>query len=131
MEKLTPNKFGEEKLKSGTSQKTGKPYSFKTIGFVSNEYPDRWYNINYNDSNPLELGKTHELEVKSREYNGKTYWDAKLPQQGGRGGISSVEYQTILRDMQAIKTDTQIIIGLLKKNAAGYDYPESPEEPTL
>ncbi len=106
MEKLTPNKFGEEKLKSGTSQKTGKPYSFKTIGFVSNEYPDRWYNINYNTTNPLTLGKTYDMDVKSREYNGKTYWDAQLPKSVVAPNAATMY---ISRNVDAVLAATQIM----------------------
>ncbi len=105
-EKLTPNKFGEEKLKSGTSQKTGKPYSFKTIGFISNEYPERWYNINYNTTNPLTLGKTYEMDVKSREYSGKTYWDAQLPKSVAAPNAATMY---ISRNVDAVLAATQMM----------------------
>src|SRR5260221_693837 len=111
MEKLTINKFGEEKLKSGISQKTGKPYSFKTIGFVSNEYPDRWYNINYNTQNPLTLGKSYELETKSREYNGKTYYDAALPKTASAPNAATVY---LSRNVDATLATAQTILPLVK-----------------
>lgn len=112
MEKLTINKFGEEKLKSGVSQKTGKPYSFKTIGFVSNEYPDRWYNINYNNQNPLALGKSHELEIKSREYNGKTYYDAALPKSVAAPNAATMY---ISRNVDATLAGVQVLTSELRQ----------------
>ncbi len=107
-EKLTPNKFGEEKSKSGVSQKTGKAYAFKTIGFVSNEYTDRWYNINYNDRNPLTLGKTYELETSSREYNGKTYYDAKFPKRENAQPSQAMIYLT--RNVDATLATAQMLL---------------------
>lgn len=134
MEKLTPSKFGEEKVKSGTSQKTGKAYSFKTVGFVSNEYPDRWYNINYNDHNPLTVGKTYEFEIASREYNGKMYYDAKLPQQGGRG-MSPEQFGLLRRDMATIITKLDQLLGQGRKveltSVGDMDFSSSDEEPPL
>lgn len=129
MEKLTPNKFGEEKLKSGVSSKTGKPYSFKTIGFVSNEYPDRWYNINYNAQNPLTLGKSYDLEVKSREYNGKTYYDAAFPKSVAAPNAATLY---ISRNIDAILAHAQAMSGkfdLLVKRLEMKGVLDSSEEP--
>ena len=80
MEKLTIVKLGEQKKKEGISKNTGKPYSFMSVGFTTSEYgQERWYNLSFNGQCPIAEGTSYELEVTSREYNGKTYWDARFP----------------------------------------------------
>lgn len=83
LEKLTPTKFSAPRNITGT--KDGRAYSFFSAGFLTREHGDKkWFNIAYNQDNPLKEGQTYELEIKERTYqdkegNTKTAYDAKLP----------------------------------------------------
>lgn len=82
-EKLTPSKFSAVKEVSGT--KDGRPYSFKSVGFLTKEHGDtRWFNITFKEENPLKEGTTYELDVTERPYTGKdgqpkVAYNAKFP----------------------------------------------------
>lgn len=89
MEKLTINRIGQVRNKSGVARDTGQPYNFNEVGFQTNEHPERWYDFTFNgQSHGLEEGKEYDFEIKTREYNGKTYYSARLPKRGGGGGMS-------------------------------------------
>lgn len=77
--KLTITRIGEPKTINYTDKKTGKPASFQKVGFQCQEFADRWHDLSFRGSHGLEIGKCEEFELKSREYNGKTYWDAQRP----------------------------------------------------
>lgn len=79
MEKLTIAKLGEEKVINYQNKRTNRPDSFNKVGFQSNEHPQQWYDFTYRGACPLVVGNQYEFEVTPREYNGKTYYDAKLP----------------------------------------------------
>lgn len=79
MEKLTIVRIGEIKTVQYTNKRTGKPDSFQKVGFQTREYPDRWFDLIFRGIPPITEGQSYEFELTSREYNGKTYWDAKLP----------------------------------------------------
>ena len=79
MERLTPTKFSQVKEMNGANG------PFKKVGFLTREHGDKkWFNISFNQENPLKEGQTYELEVKERGYTDKngnpaTSFDAKLP----------------------------------------------------
>lgn len=108
MEKLTIARIGAEKVINYTNKKTGKPDSFKKVGVLTNEYGDRWFDITFRQEVPVKVGQSYEFEVKEREYNGKTYYDAELPRETHRpngGGMSPEQYQTMMRLLEAINTN--------------------------
>lgn len=74
-EKLTPTKIGATKVQPYTNKKTGQPDSFNKVGFQTREQGDRWYNLAFRGDVPIREGQTYTFDVKSREYNGKTYYD--------------------------------------------------------
>jgi hypothetical protein len=79
MEKLTIKRLGQEKTINFTNKKNGQPDSFKKIGFQTNEKGDQWYDFSFRKEHGLEVGKAYDFEISSKEYNGKTYYDAKFP----------------------------------------------------
>jgi hypothetical protein len=91
MEKLTVSRIGEVKTINYTSKKTGKPDSFNKVGFLTSEYGDRWFDVTFRGNVPIEIGNSYNFEIKSREYNGKTYWDAELPRAAKGGGMSDAD----------------------------------------
>jgi phage FluMu protein gp41 len=79
MEKLTIKRLGQEKTINFTNKKTGQPDSFKKIGFQTQEQGDRWYDFAFRTQHGLEVGKSYDFQVTTREYNGKNYYDAQFP----------------------------------------------------
>jgi len=78
MEKLTPTKFSQVREMKGTNG------VFYKVGFQTREFGERWFNVSFNKDNPLQTGKTFELEVTPRKYtdkNGKeqTAYDCRFP----------------------------------------------------
>lgn len=111
-----------------TSQRTGKPFTSR--GIRTNEHGERWLSgFAGKENEGWKVGDTVEINVEEKgEYLNFSVPKSTAP----RGGVSSVEYQTILRDMQAIKTDTQIIIGMIEKRfPTDIPYPDSAGEPTF
>lgn len=90
MEKLTIARVGQEKVIEFTNKKTGKPDSFKKVGVLTNEYGERWFGVSFRGEVPVKVGQSYEFEIKTREYNGKTYYDAELPRQA-RGVMSDAD----------------------------------------
>lgn len=117
MENLTVNKIAPPKTINFQNKKTGKPDSFQKVGFLSNEYPDRWFDIAFRGECPIVTGGTYEFEITSREYNGKTYYDAKLPQKrsAGTGDLNRVEVKMDAH-YNALMTELQMIRGLLNED---------------
>src|SRR5487761_2309080 len=98
MEKLTISRIGEPKTINFTNKRTGAPDSFQKVGFQTNEYADRCIGFTYHGTHRLEVGKQFDFELKSREYNGKTYWDASFPKVYGAagGGLSPEQYMKLV-----------------------------------
>lgn len=105
MEKLTIARIGAEKVINYTNKKTGKPDSFKKIGVLTNEHGDRWFDITFRGEVPVKVGQSYDFEVKEREYNGKTYYDAELPRETKGGGMSSDQFTLLMRELRAINTN--------------------------
>lgn len=129
-EKLTVNRLGEVKHFSGS--KNGKPYSFFKVGFQTNEHGDQWYNFAYNqEPNPLIIGKTYDLEIKPREYQGKTYYDAYFPKRQA-GGISPEQWSKLIEKLDAINANVLRVVGLMgpqAPTAAVISYPQEGSDP--
>lgn len=114
MEKLTIARIGQEKVIEFTNKKTGKSDSFKKVGFLTNEYGERWMDLAFRGQVPIEVGKQYDFEIKSREWNGKTYYDAELPRENrraGGGGISEEQWVGLNRKLDAIYTRLGLILG--------------------
>lgn len=97
MEKVTITRVGQVKMmntKFGEKPKTG--VQFK-------EYGDLWHDIWRGD---LKVGQELEGTRSSREYQGKTYWDFKLPNkdEAARSELSKVQFS-----MGAIKSRLALI----------------------
>ncbi len=106
------NRLGQPKSIAYTNKKTGQPDSFQKIGFQANEYPDRWFDFTFRGAHGLNVGESYEMETASREYNGKTYWDAKLPKKQFQpsGDLLRIERKidaiiAMLNDMKSQPTD--------------------------
>jgi hypothetical protein len=111
-ETITIARIGQEKVIEYTNKKTGKPDSFKKVGVQTNEYGERWFDITFRGECPVKVGQTCEGEVSEREYNGKTYYDFKLPkEERGGGGMSPEQFAIINRRLEAIYTRLGIVLG--------------------
>lgn len=82
---LTITRLGTPKTVNYTSKKTGQPDSFNKIGFQVVEFGDRWFDLTFRGQHGLVVGQKREFELSEREYNGKTYYDARLPKQHSPG----------------------------------------------
>lgn len=104
-----------------TSQRTGKPFTSR--GIRCNEYGEKWLSGFAGKENASwKVGDTVEVTVEQKG----EYLNFSVPKsERASGGMSSIEYQTVLRDLQAIKTDTQMIIGMIEKR-----FPSKPFDPT-
>lgn len=79
MEKCTITRLGEEKTVAYTNKRTGKPDSFNKVGFMCSERGQQWINFIFRGgSHGLAVGSTYDMDLTSKEFNGKTYWDAKM-----------------------------------------------------
>lgn len=130
MEKLTISRIGQEKVVNYTNKKTGQPDSFKKIGIQTNEYGDRWFDVTYRNEVPVKVGQSYDFEISSREYNGKTYYEAKLPREGRAAGLSENDKAGI----QQAKTEAyaaRMGVQLLRQEleAAGVLAPRAPVVP--
>lgn len=107
MEKLTITRIGQEKTIDFTNKKTGQPDSFKKVGFLTNEHGEKWFDLTFRGECPVKVGQSYEFEVSEREYNGKTYHDAKLPKSFAPrgGGMSLEQVQGIMRELHAINAN--------------------------
>ena len=126
METLTINKLGVEKTINYTNKKTNRPDSFQKVGFQSNEHPNQWYDFTYRGACPLQEGNKYEFEIASREYQGKTYYDARLPRKNGGGGnLQPVmdRLNMIYSEVVAIRTE-MVMARQAKENPS--TYPEDP-----
>lgn len=119
MEKITISRIGIEKTINYVNKKTGKPDSFKKIGVQTNEYGDRWYDITFRGEVPVKVGQSYEVETSEREYDGKTYYDAKLPQErrSQAGGMTEEQYRSIMRQMQAINANVLRVLSFVDPDA--------------
>lgn len=145
MEKLKITRLGEPKTINYTNKKTGKPDSFQKIGFQSQEQGDRWYDFLYRGEHGLAVGQTYEFITKSREYNGKTYWDAELPKKAdmnleaaigplkttlGKHEFNIDELKIMVKGLALlVKKTPDEIRTLVQDHERGYPYPESTGEP--
>lgn len=142
MAKITITRIGQEKTINYLNKKKkthehpdGTPDSFKKIGVQTNEYGDRWIDITFRGEVPVKVGQSYEAELSEREYNGKTYYDAKLPRENRSGGGMSNEmsqkiYSEIFAARQEIVMVRQLleakeIIPSAKPVASGIEYPAS------
>lgn len=115
MQKLTINRLGPVRNKSGVSQKTGKPYSFNEVGFQTNEYGDRWFSFSFNGATPpIVVGQSYEMEVTERNYNGKNgpavAYSARFPKKQ-EGGVTEVQFLELKRMLNTILTEVKLIRG--------------------
>ena len=119
MEKLLITRLGQEKTINFVSKKTNKPDSFQKIGFQSDKYSDRWFDFNFRGSHGLVIGQEYDFDLISREYNGKTYWDAKLSKKGdGDFKAELIALEGKFRvELEPIRIDLQRII----KHLSGED----------
>ena len=124
-QQLTITRFGTEKTVNYTNKRTGKPDSFNKIGFLTQEYGDRWFDFTFRGQHGLMVGTKREFEVSEREYNGKTYYEAKLPKQSSApsGDLLRVE-----RKIDAILTELQMMRGLLITSKSPTDLFETSAE---
>lgn len=115
METLTISRVGEPKTINYTNKKTGRPDSFQKVGFQTNEYGTRWYDVAFRGNVPVQVGQSYEFETSEREYNGKTYYEAKLPKEQKSGGMSGEDFQILIREVRATNANTLRAISLLEK----------------
>lgn len=80
MEKLKIQRLGEVRKVEGS--KDGRSYSFQTIGFISEQYDDRWYNFVFKTEHGLEVGKEYDFDIKETVKGDKTYYNASTPKTG-------------------------------------------------
>ena len=133
MEKLTINRIGEEKVINYINKKTGLPDSFKKAGIQTNEYGDRWFDVTFRGDVPVRVGQTYEFEVASREYNGKTYYDARLPNKTQQTDTRMTELEnkitslTLVVNRLVLALQDKGVIETPKSKVEGtnVDYPES------
>jgi len=108
MQKYTITRVGSEKevnTKFGVKQKTG--VMFKETG-------DIWHDI-WKAKNQLKEGQVLEGTRESREYNGKIYWDFKLPKKD---------------EVASIKTDAlEKRVKILEDKVFGADVPSEDRMP--
>lgn len=124
MEKLTITRLGEPKTINFTDKKTGQPKSFQKVGFQTQEYGERWFDFAFDTTHSLKVGETYEMETKSREYNGKTYYDAKFPKKNG-GSSSEVMHE--LQVMQTTLGNIKHMVGwLYEREKHKVDFPGEP-----
>ncbi len=88
MEKITITRLGEPKVVNYTNKKTGKPDSFNKIGIQSQEHGAQWMDFTFRGNHGLSVGQVIEGDVVSRDYNGKTYYDFKLPKKATQATTS-------------------------------------------
>lgn len=100
--KITIVALGTEKTVNYTSKKTGKPDSFKKIGLQSQEYGSQWLDFTFRGEHGLSVGQTLDLDVTPREYNGKTYYDARRPKGTSQASINLQEVHAKLDEILAI-----------------------------
>lgn len=142
MEKLTITRVAPVKEISFTNKKTGKPDSFKKVGIQTNEYGERWLDVAFRGNVPVEVGKSYDFEVKEREYTArdgklKKAYDAELPRASKQAaGMSSEQYQVLLREVRAVNTNLQALAtllrdnGLVEKTSDGTRVPDFSTPPT-
>jgi len=114
MTKLTITRLGEPKEIGYVDKKDGIKKYFKKVGFQTQEYGDRWFDFAFRGEHGLTVGTSKEFEMSERQYNGKTYYDAKLPRQS-KGGLSEDDKEILLNiqtgiallrnDIQALRND--------------------------
>lgn len=133
MEKLTIAKLGQEKVINYTNKKTNRPDSFNKVGFQSNEKPEVWIDFTYRGACPLVVGNQYDFEVTPREYNGKTYYDAKLPRtEKSAPDVNRVELKCdailkLLTTMAHEQTSIKTVLGeILQKIDPVVDDPTFP-----
>ncbi len=128
IEKMTVARLGEPKTINYTNKKTGKPDSFNKVGLLTKEHGEKWYDFTFRGNHGLEVGKQYEFELSSREYNGKTYWDAKFVKPADK---VDVKLEQILNKLVGINIDIQILkehIVPAKEGHKGVKYPTAESE---
>lgn len=125
MEKLTISKVGTEKevqTKFGLKKKMGVQF---------NEYPDVWHDVWISG---LRVGDVLEGTRSSREWEGKTYWDFKLPK---KDDVTNTKLEQILNKLTGMSLTLEFIKEAtlteekrreLNDRSRGYHYPTAEEE---
>lgn len=83
METVKISRVGQAKeiqTKFGLKKKTGVQFE---------QYPDVWHDV---WADGLSVGQELTGDRSSREYNGNTYWDFKLPKKTGGASIEDITY---------------------------------------
>lgn len=88
---LTITRISAPKTVNYTNKKTGNPDSFKKVGFQTQEFGDRWYDLAFRNTVPFKVGDKVELEIKERTWEGKTYYDAFIPKTASSAKLSELE----------------------------------------
>lgn len=124
MEKVTIKRVGEEKevqTKFGLKKKQG-------VQFV--EYGDIWHDV---WASGLKVGETLEGTRKSREWQGKTYWNFDLPKKEDK---NNERMEKILNKLTFIDLRLASLVEMLltpekrselEDKARGYHYPTAEE----
>lgn len=120
METLTIARVGTEKeiqTKFGLRKKMG--VQFK-------EYGDIWHDV---WTSGLKVGQTLQGTRASREWEGKTYWDFKLPKREDATNSVNEKLETILNKLTQINLALELIQDILIPKEQGkvptdVDYPE-------
>lgn len=125
MEHLTINRVGEPKTINYTNKRTGQPDSFQKVGFQTEEHEGRWYDFTFRGSHGLEVGKEYDFETSSREYNGKTYYDAKLAKAADK---ADEKLELILNRLVGLSMKVDGIMALLQGKQRVAEPEDLPEE---